>query len=162
MQLNKKEALTIMAFNSILLGGTVRPPYWNVFFRFCSQALAIPRIFKANIKMVTSLMRTGTFTPVVKGGACFHPDIVSLRCEKPAAGISAGKAWELQSSGGRPWGCTAASTLAGSCHCRRRTHGHVQDHTITNQRGTSQVSVHDCSTYGLELVLAVSCFRSWQ
>ncbi|TNN75931.1 hypothetical protein EYF80_013901 [Liparis tanakae] len=35
-------ALTITAFSSMPLGGTARPPYRNVFFRFCSHALAMP------------------------------------------------------------------------------------------------------------------------
>ncbi len=34
----------------MVLGVTMRPPYWNVFFKFCSHALAMPNTFKQHIK----------------------------------------------------------------------------------------------------------------
>lgn len=42
--------LTSIAFSSMPLGYSIRPPYWKVFLRFCSQALAIPSDMKTYIK----------------------------------------------------------------------------------------------------------------
>ena len=121
----RHQALTIMAFSSMLLGGTVRPPYWNVFFRFCSHALAMPVKRKHYILLALLKCTAGLLLCVCVCVCVSYPDIVPRRCERPAAGVWAGKAWGLQSSDGKQSGCTAASSLADNYHCTTHTHTHT-------------------------------------
>lgn len=158
-----------MAFSSMLLGGTRRPPCWKVFFRFCSHAFAMPETFWKD----TQNHSQAALCFKELGGicTCFYPDTVHRCCERPAAGISAERAWEPRSSDGTPSGCTEASSLVGNYRCR------AQERTDTlriTDSGTKKEMCCGCQfvicgslvcgqpTYGLELVLAVSCLRSWQ
>lgn len=114
------EAPTIIAFSSMPLGGTIRPPYTNVFFRFCSHALAMPE--KKHSTYFTLIATFAAHSHLIF--VCvwffifFYLDTVLLHCEKPAAGTLIGKAWGLQSSDGRQPGCTAASSLVGNYRCK--------------------------------------------
>lgn len=112
-----------MAFSSMLLGGTTRPPYWNVFFRFCSHALAMP-VLRRHYTLGALLMWTADLHWLcVNVCVCVcYPDTVPRRWQKPAAGVSAGRVSGLQSSDGKQSGCTAASSLSGNYHCTTQEH----------------------------------------
>ena len=84
------------------------------------------------------------------------------------AGTSAETASWRPSSGGRPPGCRAASILSDNCPYTKHKH------TTTNEGfcpWTMQVPItasepvsrkHGDESYGLELVLVVTCFITWQ
>lgn len=74
-----------MAFSSMLLGGTMRPPYWNVCFRFCSHALAIPlHSYRKHYYSTILCVQCSTFTHCDSGFCVFFTLIL---CPSTAEGL---------------------------------------------------------------------------
>lgn len=174
--------LTIMAFSSMLLGGTTRPPYWNVFFRFCSHAFAMPvtrhmvasrglgrRAQRGFIHSVgvRACMRVCVFTLILRSGA----EGGLLQVFEQEGFEDLGAAVEGSQDVEQPPASLATITAM--------TRGRTDAPGITGlgegaERVCETVCLHawlGCGvktgnvfeqTYGLELVFAVSCLSSWQ
>lgn len=148
----------------MLLGETMRPPYWNVFFKFCSDALAMPNALTKKkyytvlplimclnrFKLCVNVFSPWYCAPALREACCKYFSRKGLRTSEQRW-----KAVRMYSSLQPRWQLSLQST---------RVHRNAQDHRLADKTGLHVSKTLMCSqqTYGLELVLAVSCLRSWQ
>lgn len=144
-----------MALSSMLLGHWTRPPYWKVLLRFCSQALAMPvQINRSRLIIAEKAQRCGWVSVRRVWGLLWYW-FAGLE-ETP---------WRNFSRNGfrtseQRWN---AVRMYSSLHplWQLSLHGNTwTDQTRAGGDHAWRKKVWE--TYALGLVLAVTCFISWQ
>ena len=149
----------------MLLGYCIRPPYWKVLLRFCSHALAIPGSKKGNRLMDNQ-------------GYTFRTVVMDLWFVWCISGLSTlilhpwtltGVLKELQHKGlhdvrAAIESCQDVQQPPSSLTTVPAQHTHTTTNwstTVIKPSGRTWCKMKKKS-YGLELVLAVTCFITWQ